>query len=169
MEGAAGIEASSLAAVLFDADGVVQHPAVEWGDALASVLDSDADVDRFLRDLFAAEQPTLRGQGDFPSIVAEVLARWGCAGRSAHVLRVFQDIVVDRAVLQVVAELRQAGVWCAWSRTTMLRSRTTRIVFEVPLTPSPRSAKDAASPNPTPAFLPWSAIRFTAYWRRKRV
>jgi putative hydrolase of the HAD superfamily len=113
VEGAAGIEASSLAAVLFDADGVVQHPAVEWRDALASVLDSDADVDRFLRDLFAAEQPTLRGQGDFPSIVAEVLARWGCAGRSAHVLRVFQDIVVDRAVLQVVAELRQAGVCCA--------------------------------------------------------
>ena len=113
MEGPAGLTASSLSAVLFDADGVVQHPAVEWRDALASVLDSDADVDGFLRDLFAAEQPTLRGQGDFPSIVADVLARWGCAGRSAHVLRVFQDIVVDRAVLQVVAELRQAGVYCA--------------------------------------------------------
>ena len=55
MEGPAGIEASSVAAVLFDADGVVQHPAVEWRDALASVLDSDADVDRFLGDLFAAE------------------------------------------------------------------------------------------------------------------
>ena len=113
MEGPAGIEASSVAAVLFDADGVVQHPAVEWRDALASVLDSDADVDRFLGDLFAAEQPTLRGQGDFPNIVGDVLARWGCAGRSAHVLRAWQDIAVDRAVLQVVAELRQAGVCCA--------------------------------------------------------
>ena len=46
MEGPAGLTASSLSAVLFDADGVVQHPAVEWRDALASVLDSDADVDR---------------------------------------------------------------------------------------------------------------------------
>ena len=78
MEGPGGIEASSVAAVLF-----------------------------------AAEQPTLRGQGDFLNIVGDVLARWGCAGRSAHVLRAWQDIAVDRAVLQVVGELRQAGVCCA--------------------------------------------------------
>ena len=105
--------AGSIAAVLFDADGVLQRPAAKYQEALRALLGSGVDIDGLLGDLFAAEEPSLRGQGDFPSIVDEVLARWGCADLRSDVLRIWQDIAVDQTVLQFVAELRASGTYCA--------------------------------------------------------
>lgn len=100
-------------AVLFDADGVIQHAADDWQGRLRSVLGDGADVRAFLGEVFQAERPALRGERDFESILSEALARWRRPGRLRDALRVWQAITVNAGVMQIVAELRAAGVYCA--------------------------------------------------------
>ena len=48
---------------------------------------SEGGGDDFVQELFAAEEPCLRGDGDFPSAIAQVLARWSSPHASATPLQ----------------------------------------------------------------------------------
>jgi putative hydrolase of the HAD superfamily len=100
-------------AVLFDADGVIQQPVVGWQARLVTMAGaSERDTGPFLADVFAAEAPCLRGQGDFALALADVLLRWKAPCSVDDVLDVWTQIEVDQDVLTVVAELRTAGIRC---------------------------------------------------------
>ena len=102
-----------MTAVLFDADGVVQHGDDDWEGRLRPVLGAGADVSAFLGEVFSAEEPTLRGHGDFELILDAALVRWGRPGRLHDALSAWEEIAVDYAILQIVAELRARGIYCA--------------------------------------------------------
>jgi putative hydrolase of the HAD superfamily len=103
----------TIAAILFDADGVLQRQAVDWRDALGKVLGwTDSPLDDFLADIFAAERPALTGHLEFAAALSEVLARWRCHGSLDDALRVWTMIQVETKIVEVVQRLRQSGVSC---------------------------------------------------------
>ena len=65
-----------------------------------------------MQELFAAEQPCLRGDGDFPSAIAHVLARWSSPHTVDEVLAMFRRIEPFPATLDLVRHLRASGVPC---------------------------------------------------------
>jgi hypothetical protein len=64
-----------IEAVLFDADGVIQRPAVGSRAAFEKLLGSRkaSEVDEFIGDVFAVEQPALIARGEFGGSLADVL------------------------------------------------------------------------------------------------
>lgn len=98
-------------AVLVDADGVLQVNADDWLDRLRSFV-APQDRDAFVDDLFDAEQPALRGERAFADVVADVCARWGLAGREDELVDHWRHAVVQPEVVEVVRELRGAGIAC---------------------------------------------------------
>jgi putative hydrolase of the HAD superfamily len=98
------------AAVLWDADGVIQRPDRDWWSRLTSLVPSDSDA--FLADLMAAERPTLVGKGDFPETVAEVLRRWNSTARVEDALEAWHWFEAVPEVIELIGSLRAAGVGC---------------------------------------------------------
>ena len=100
--------------VLFDADGVIQHPSDGWRELLASCAGTgDPELqDRFVDDVFTAERPTQTGEVDFPAALAEVLERWRSDAHVDDALRPWTMIDIDAAVVEVVRNLRSAGTGC---------------------------------------------------------
>ncbi|HEY9411276.1 MAG TPA: HAD family phosphatase [Jiangellaceae bacterium] len=100
--------------VLFDADGVIQHPSDGWRELLASCAGTDDPElqDRFVDEVFVAEHPTQTGAVDFPDALSEVLRRWRSDASVDDALRPWTMIDIDAAVVEVVRSLRSAGVEC---------------------------------------------------------
>lgn len=100
--------------VLFDADGVIQHPSDGWRELLASCAGTDDPElqDRFVDEVFVAEHPTQTGEVDFPDALSEVLQRWRSDASVDDALRPWTMIDIDPAVVEVVGSLRSAGVEC---------------------------------------------------------
>ena len=98
-------------AVLVDADGVLQVNADDWLDRLRAFVPPE-DGDRFVDDLFAAEQPALRGERGFADVVADVCARWRLRGREDELVDHWRHALVQPEVVAVVRELRASGVGC---------------------------------------------------------
>lgn len=98
--------------VLFDADGVVQTFERDWDIHMTALSGSEAEGADFVQELFAAELPCLRGDGDFPSAIAQVLARWSSPHTVDEVLAGFQRIEPFPETLDLVRHLRAAGVPC---------------------------------------------------------
>jgi putative hydrolase of the HAD superfamily len=98
-------------AVLVDADGVLQVNADDWLDRLRAFVPAP-DADDFVEDLFAAEQPALRGERRFAEIVADVCARWGLTGREEELVGHWRHALVQPEVVEVVVGLRRAGTPC---------------------------------------------------------
>jgi putative hydrolase of the HAD superfamily len=103
-----------IEAVLFDADGVVQGQAVGWREAFEKLLGSRraSEVDEFMRDVFAVEQPALIGQGEFGEALADVLTKWRCQGDLDDALRTWTMIEVYAEVLEAIHRLRKSGLVC---------------------------------------------------------
>jgi putative hydrolase of the HAD superfamily len=99
-------------AILFDADGVVQRPAGVWRAEMAGLIDPGADLDAFIGDVVAAEQPCLVGAADFPTELARVLDRWSSPGDVETALAIWRDIIVDHEILDAIGALRRSGVVC---------------------------------------------------------
>ena len=100
--------------VLFDADGVLQHPAVRWRAAFVPVLGS-ADPTRlepFLRDVLEAESNALCAPSGFEDALAQVLAKWQRADHLAEALSALCSIDIYEEVMRVVPILQNAGVAC---------------------------------------------------------
>ncbi|TWD72392.1 putative hydrolase of the HAD superfamily [Kribbella amoyensis] len=102
----------TLTTVLFDADGVIQRPTVDWRSTLASYVPPGRPAEEFFLDLMAAEQPSLVGKGDFRTAMAEVLARWESTAELDQVLDLWHRFAADDTVVAMIQELRAAGISC---------------------------------------------------------
>ena len=102
--------------VLFDADGVVQHSSDE---GIATQLERimgfvPTDLDAFKRAVFHAERSALVGEVDFAEALEPVLATWGASGGARRLaVEWWCSIEVDRALLALIGQLRQTGLFCA--------------------------------------------------------
>ena len=101
-----------ITAVLFDADGVIQRRPLGWRNALLEIVGPNRDPDRFLADIFSAEDPALCGGCDFAEGLAEVLRRCECKIPLARLLDVWTMIEVDPGVTRIIRGLRNSGVQC---------------------------------------------------------
>jgi putative hydrolase of the HAD superfamily len=103
----------TIDAVLFDADGVLQRPAVRWRHAFERLLGFDAmGLDTFMRDVLAAELSVLCASAGFEAELAGVLDRWNRSERLTEALQVLTAIEVYDDVMEGVQALRHSGVAC---------------------------------------------------------
>lgn len=100
---------STIRAVLFDADGVVQRTKPGWLDELKRLCGSPEDVETFIQDVFKAEAPCLLGEGDFGESLASVLQKWESPVTLSEALSIWTMIDPDDAVLGLVRTLRANG------------------------------------------------------------
>ena len=130
---------SSLKAILFDADGVIQRPAVDYTAALTALGALEADAcGRLIQEIFSAELPGLSGKGDFTEDLRHVLSRWRLAERLADVLRIWTSIRPDPAIFELIASVRSFGIRCclatnqqAYRGSYMSESLRYRDLFDV--------------------------------------
>lgn len=96
--------------VLFDADGVVQRPTLDWWSRLTALVPSDGDA--FVAELMAAEQPALVGKVDFTDALADVLQRWNSTATLDEALEPWTWFAAEPAVVELIQTLRAAGIGC---------------------------------------------------------
>jgi putative hydrolase of the HAD superfamily len=107
---------ATLAAILFDADGVIQHSRTEDLSALLerSLGFVPAELEAFVSEVVEAERPALAGQADFAEVLEPLLAKWGAPGRArAFAAEWACSIEADAEVLALVGKLRRQGILCA--------------------------------------------------------
>ena len=101
--------ATGVRAVLWAADGVLQHGPAGWRAEL-DALDGPAFTDAVL----AAEAPALRGERPLRDALRQVLRAWpGAAVEVEDLLFMWEQAVVDEEALLLVDEVRASGVTCA--------------------------------------------------------
>jgi HAD superfamily hydrolase (TIGR01509 family) len=98
--------------VLFDADGVIQRPTIDWRATLATFIRPDQSAEEFIDDLMVSERPSIRGEGDFYQAVAEVLARWESATPVEEAVQPWAWFEADPVVVDLIQQLRKAGIGC---------------------------------------------------------
>jgi putative hydrolase of the HAD superfamily len=103
-----------IRAILFDADGVLQHPTDDLEARLQSALGFVPEpLAAFLAEVFEAEGPALAGQLDFVAKLDPVLEKWHAQGSGEKLAACWSSIAADEAILGLVARLRRAGYVCA--------------------------------------------------------
>lgn len=100
------------AAVLFDADGVLQRPTIDWRATLATFAGPGQDPEDFIRDLMVSEQPSIMGKGEFADAIAEVLARSNSTAAVSDVLELWRRFESVPEVIDIIQALRAGGVGC---------------------------------------------------------
>ncbi|WP_163544536.1 HAD family hydrolase [Occultella kanbiaonis] len=100
----------AVAAVLWDADGVLQDLPGGWVGAMGQIVSERTE--EFLRDAWCAERPTLAGDGDWPDLLGEVVARWGLQHAYDDILGVWSQMEGSAESLALVAQVRAAGLRC---------------------------------------------------------
>ena len=107
-------------AVLFDADGVLQHQEVTLHTLLTGVLSlPPEEVEERYQEVWDAEAPILTGQGDFVETMSGLLERWGRPGHVEAFVQASKDIRTDEAVAGIVRVLRSDGVVCCLASNQM--------------------------------------------------
>jgi putative hydrolase of the HAD superfamily len=100
-------------AVLWDADGVLQHLPAGWEASMRPVVEGHIeDVPAFLAEAFELERPALLGEVSWLDVLPGLLDRWGVAHLYEDALRVWLTIVPQAEVREVVSALRAEGVRC---------------------------------------------------------
>jgi putative hydrolase of the HAD superfamily len=100
-------------AVLWDADGVLQHLPAGWEASMRPVVEGQiADVPTFLAEAFELERPALLGEASWLDVLPRLLERWGVPHLYDDALRVWLTIVPQQDVRDLVAALRAEGVSC---------------------------------------------------------
>src|SRR5687767_3047319 len=104
----------TVEAILFDADGVVQHPAAGRREAFGELLGPGRtpNVDAFLEDLFAAEKSALVGTDGFAASLEGILRKWQCRGSVDDLLRAWTMIDVYADIADAIRVLRRSGIGC---------------------------------------------------------
>ena len=103
----------AVRAVLWDADGVLQHLPDGWEASMRPVVEGHVtDLETFLAEAFEAERPALVGQASWLEVLPAMLDRWGVAHLHDRALEVWLTIVPQPDVRDLVTELRAAGVAC---------------------------------------------------------
>jgi putative hydrolase of the HAD superfamily len=98
-----------IAAVLFDADGVLQQSADGWRDDVAALCPQSARSAEFVAEVFDLERPCLAGHGDFRAALARLLRQWHSTTDVDEALALWWRITPHAALLDIVRTLRRAG------------------------------------------------------------
>lgn len=112
-------------AVLWDADGVLQHLPPGWYDDIVGRLGRAV-----VEDLNAAELPCLVGGRFFPDAIQEVLSRHQVEVPLEEVLGYWDRFTVDDDALRVVDDVRASGLTCVLAtnqqehRAALMKQRT---------------------------------------------
>lgn len=93
------------AAVLFDADGVLQTPRKGWLDEFVGLGGPG-----FVAEAFTAEGKCLSGEQELLPLLREILDRSGAEGTAEEVIEVWNTIDVDPDALEVVRRVRDTGL-----------------------------------------------------------
>jgi putative hydrolase of the HAD superfamily len=100
-------------AVLWDADGVLQHLPDGWEASMRPVVEGHVtDLDAFLAEAFEAERPALVGQANWLEILPALLERWGVPHLYDRAVQVWLSIVPQEGVRDLVTSLRDDGIRC---------------------------------------------------------
>lgn len=103
----------TVRAVLWDADGVLQHLPEGWEASMRPVVEGHVeDVPAFLDEAFELERPALVGEASWLDILPALLERWGVGHLHDEALRVWLTIVPQDEVRALVAALRAEGLPC---------------------------------------------------------
>ncbi len=114
-----------IRAILFDADGVFQHPTDDLEARLERALGFvPTELAQFLAEVFEAEGTTLAGERDFDDVLEPLVKKWGAAGTAAALAECWSSIVTDEAILALIARLRRAGYLCALATNQQRRRGT---------------------------------------------
>ena len=106
------MRASTIKAILFDADGVIQRPSPGRRSLWAQLLGGAVSVDAFLHEVSDAERACYIGDGNFEGRFTALLDRWNCTGDLGAALRAWTAIEVDRGILEIIVTLRASGHRC---------------------------------------------------------
>lgn len=94
--------------LLWDADGVLQHPRHEWAPRLEAWGGPG-----FAEALFAAEIPALRGEVPFRDCLAALLLEWPEVNASVDdLLGLWEQVDGDDDAVRLVGEVAASGVNC---------------------------------------------------------
>ncbi|MFW5474351.1 HAD family hydrolase [Knoellia sp. CPCC 206450] len=100
--------ARPVGVLLWDADGVLQHPRHEWRPRL-----EDWGGPGFAEALFAAEIPALRGEEPFRESLARLLReRPEVTASLDDLLGLWEQVDGDPAAVDLVREVAESGVTC---------------------------------------------------------
>ncbi|WP_035915735.1 HAD family hydrolase [Knoellia sinensis] len=95
--------------LLWDADGVLQHPQHDWD---AGILDHWGGPG-FAEALFAAEVPALRGEVTFRECLADLLDQWPLATAGVDdLLGLWERVDRDDEAIRLVRDVAASGVTC---------------------------------------------------------
>jgi putative hydrolase of the HAD superfamily len=104
--------APQVAAVLWDADGVLQRVPGGEESMRPAVARLVEDVDGFLLEAYDAERPALRGEVRWLDVLPGLLDRWGIPDAYDELLQAWLRIQPVSAARALVPPLRAAGVAC---------------------------------------------------------
>ena len=108
-------------AVLFDADGVLQHQKTTLHSLLTDVLSMPPEeVEARYHEVWEAESPILTGQGNFAETMSELLVEWGRPGHAETFVQASKDIQIDEAVAGIVRRLHGNGILCCLASNQMM-------------------------------------------------
>ena len=108
-------------AVLFDADGVLQHQNSTLHSLLTDVLSlPPEEVEARYHEVWEAESPILTGQGNFVETMSDLLEEWGRPGHADTFVQASKDIRTDDAIVSIVRGLRKDGVLCCLASNQMM-------------------------------------------------
>lgn len=94
--------------LLWDADGVLQHPRHEWAPRLEAWGGPG-----FAEALFAAEVPALRGEMPFRDCLSALLLDWPEVTATVDdLLELWEQVDLDAAAVGLVQEVAASGVTC---------------------------------------------------------
>ncbi len=103
----------SPAAVLWDADGVLQRVTSGAEESMRPALEGRVDdVDACLAQAVLAERPALTGEVRWLDVLPGLLAEWGIAEAYDDVVRIWLGIDPVDAARDLVREVRAGGVAC---------------------------------------------------------
>jgi HAD superfamily hydrolase (TIGR01509 family) len=120
----------TIRAILLDADGVVQRAGGAFRTHLATLVEPQQDLDAFIAEVVAVEQPCLIGAADFAVELARILERWNSRRTVAEALAIWRDLIVDRSIIDAVAAVRSAGL-CVCLATNQHTQRATYMSDEL--------------------------------------
>jgi putative hydrolase of the HAD superfamily len=103
---------TTIDAVLFDADRVIQRPTSDLWAALKSVGSRIGAGDQLVEDLLSAENRSLTGQRDFKQAIIEILDRWGSTISPSEILDLWHHFETEPVVMSLIQQLRANGVDC---------------------------------------------------------
>ena len=100
--------ARPVSILLWDADGVIQHPRHEWAPRLEAWGGPG-----FGQALFAAELPALRGEVPFRDALAQLLVEWPDVHAGVDdLLELWEQVDCDDEAIELVREVAASGVMC---------------------------------------------------------